>query len=83
MKKKKLLFYHLKEDERDVEIYMKKIENGLFALQAIVYIIIDISINGTESVSLICWKNNIFLGSLKYKNFRLNQKRLKIESTSY
>ena len=37
-------------EDREDELYMKKLENGLFALQAIVYIIMDIYINGQESV---------------------------------
>ncbi|CAF0710421.1 unnamed protein product [Brachionus calyciflorus] len=37
-------------EDRDDELYMKKIENGLFALQSIVYIIMDIYVNGQESI---------------------------------
>jgi len=38
------------DDEREIENYMLKLENGLFALQSIVYIILDISVNGPQSV---------------------------------
>ncbi|RNA11195.1 beta-catenin 1, partial [Brachionus plicatilis] len=37
------------EEDKADELYLKKLENGLFALQAIVYIIMDIYINGQES----------------------------------
>ena len=38
------------EDELDIELenYMRKLENGLFALQSIVYIIMDISVNSDQ-----------------------------------
>ncbi len=40
----------MKEDEDEVEVenYYLKLENGLFALQSIVYIIMDISANNTQ-----------------------------------
>ncbi len=42
-----MLYISLKDDEDEIEIenYMLKLENGLFALQSIVYIIMDISVN--------------------------------------
>lgn len=43
----------LDEDEEDQdEIYLRKLENGLFALQSIVYIIMDIAVNGPSSVNI-------------------------------
>lgn len=38
------------DEDREEEIYLRKLENGLFALQSIVYIIMDISVNGPPSV---------------------------------
>ena len=40
------------EDEEDVQVenYMRRLENGLFALQSIAYIIADISVNGPYGV---------------------------------
>jgi hypothetical protein len=38
------------DEDRGEEIYLRKLENGLFALQSIVYIIMDISVNGPPSV---------------------------------
>jgi hypothetical protein len=53
------------DDEREIENYMLKLENGLFALQSIVYIILDISVNGPQSVhSLKIILNNIYFRSL-------------------
>ncbi len=37
-------------DDKDEEIYFRKLEVGLFALQSIAYIILDITINGPPSV---------------------------------
>ena len=39
------------EDEQEVEYYMRRLENGLFALQSICYIIMDIFINGPSGIS--------------------------------
>lgn len=39
-------------EDKDEEIYLKKLEMGLFALQSIVYIILDITVNGPPSVSI-------------------------------
>lgn len=49
MIKKYKINFSIKEENED-ELYLKKLESGLFALQAIVYIIMDIYINGQESV---------------------------------
>jgi hypothetical protein len=38
-------------DDKDEELYLRKLENGLFALQSIVYIILDITVNGASSVT--------------------------------
>lgn len=37
-------------EDKDEEIYMKKLEYGLFALQSIVFIILDITVNGPSTV---------------------------------
>lgn len=44
---------HMEEDddeELEVEIYMRRLEHGLFALQSICYIILDISANGPSGI---------------------------------
>ena len=53
-------------DDKDEELYLRKLENGLFALQSIVYIILDITVNGAPSVkcfyfAYICWSNKRML----------------------
>ena len=40
---------------------MLKLENGLFALQSIVYIILDISVNGPQSVNILNIIKNLCL----------------------
>ena len=37
-------------EDKDEEIYLRKLESGLFALQSIAYIILDITVNGPASV---------------------------------
>ena len=44
------------DEEQEIENYMQKLENGLFALQSIVYIILDISVNGPQTV-VIYYRN--------------------------
>lgn len=39
------------EDEEQVEYYMRRLESGLFALQSICYIIMDISVNGPSGIA--------------------------------
>lgn len=39
------------EDELEIEYYMRRLENGLFALQSICYIIMDIYLNGPSGIS--------------------------------
>lgn len=39
------------EEEKEMEFYLKKLEHGLFALQSIVYIIMDVSVNGNDQVT--------------------------------
>ncbi len=51
------------DDEREIENYMLKLENGLFALQSIVYIILDISVNGPQSVYSLSFKK-IFISEV-------------------
>lgn len=38
------------DDEQEIENYLLRLENGLFALQSIVYIIMEISVNGSSTV---------------------------------
>jgi Leucine-rich repeat (LRR) protein len=38
------------DEEQEIENYLLRLENGLFALQSIVYIIMDISVNGSSAV---------------------------------
>ncbi len=38
------------EEEKEMQFYLKKLEHGLFALQSIVYIILDVSVNGNDQV---------------------------------
>lgn len=39
------------DDEKENEFYMRRLENGLFALQSVAYIILDISANAIPSVN--------------------------------
>ena len=45
-------------DEKDNEFYMRRLDAGLFVLQLLDYIMIDISATGSSTVSLIHNFNN-------------------------
>ena len=45
-------------DEKDDEFYMRRLDAGLFVLQLLDYIMIDISATGSSTVSLIHRLNN-------------------------
>jgi hypothetical protein len=49
------------EEEKEMEFYLKKLEHGLFALQSIVYIIMDVYVNGNDQVMEFLIEKNVLM----------------------